>query len=427
VSLATDRVAETDAEPETEERLVVEDLSPHEEVVFLLHTAAETEHALMVQYLYAAWSIDPEGARASWRPELLQIAREEMAHLASVQNLLRFVGGPLNLEREDVPFRTAWYPFPFELEPLSRGSLARYVAAEMPARPPIDRRLLARIRRDAGCHGRRQPLNRVGALYARLLELFQDRSNALAPFFRPGTASSGQARPEWWRADVGRGPLYLRTITSKEEALTLLEDVARQGEGYLAGGRTHFDTFLRMYDEWVAREVDRDEKHHDAGTRHAIYPVARNPYTGQDGEGSAITAPEAFAWAVCFNQHYRLLLVWLSHSLLTLDDAELARGLALRAFGEMLAIADIGQLLTHLPLARDRGRARAGAPFELPYTLALPDRPEDLWAMELDLVQQARARLAALPAVEGSDRIKASLGATLERAQRFIEHHGGRP
>jgi hypothetical protein len=54
VSLATDRAAETDAEPETEERLVVADLSPHEEVVFLLHTAAETEHALMVQYLYAA-------------------------------------------------------------------------------------------------------------------------------------------------------------------------------------------------------------------------------------------------------------------------------------------------------------------------------------------------------------------------------------
>ena len=49
-----------------------------------------------------------------------------MAHFASVQNLLRFIGGPLNFDREDFPFRTDFYPFPFRLEPLGRASLARY-------------------------------------------------------------------------------------------------------------------------------------------------------------------------------------------------------------------------------------------------------------------------------------------------------------
>src|SRR5215203_6094897 len=119
-------------------------LAPRDEATFLLHTAAEIEHALMVQYLYAAYSLlevppagpgVPADARQllrSWRRIILQIAREEMGHLLTVENLLRFIGGPLTLDREDFPFLSAFYPFPFTLERLTRDSLAKYVAAEMP-------------------------------------------------------------------------------------------------------------------------------------------------------------------------------------------------------------------------------------------------------------------------------------------------------
>ena len=112
-------------------------LQPRDEAVFLLHTAAEIEHALMVQYLYAAWSLpaDATGKVGRWRREVLQVAREEMAHLAAVQNLLRFVGGPLNFDREDFPYRSELYPFPFRLEPLEPGIAG-----------PVRRR------RDAGSH-----------------------------------------------------------------------------------------------------------------------------------------------------------------------------------------------------------------------------------------------------------------------------------
>src|SRR5215213_8878066 len=113
--------------------------------VFLLHTAAEIEHALMVQYLYAAYSLAEAGFQGpsvppnaadlagTWRRTIVGIAKEEMAHLLTVQNLLRFIGGPLNFEREDFPFLAFLYPFP--LEPLSKTTLAKYVAAEMPAAP----------------------------------------------------------------------------------------------------------------------------------------------------------------------------------------------------------------------------------------------------------------------------------------------------
>lgn len=83
--------------------------------VFLLHAAAEIEHALLVQYLYAAYSLDktggsgtlvPAGAAATiagWRSKIITIAKEEMAHLLTEQNLLRFIGGPLTFERGDFP------------------------------------------------------------------------------------------------------------------------------------------------------------------------------------------------------------------------------------------------------------------------------------------------------------------------------------
>jgi rubrerythrin len=102
----------------------------------------------MIQYLYAAYSLggpqvpqDKVQLVNGWRRTFIDIAREEMGHLASVQNLLRFVGGPLNLEREDFPFRTGFYPFRFKLERLTKNSLAKYVYAEMPEElmgPDID-------------------------------------------------------------------------------------------------------------------------------------------------------------------------------------------------------------------------------------------------------------------------------------------------
>ena len=113
-----------------------DELSWWDWAVFLLHTAAEIEHALMAQYLYAAYSLadadftgaavpaDAAARTARWRATITAIAREEMAHLLTEQNLLRFIGGPLNFERQDFPFRSALYPFPgYYFDPKGSGSL----------------------------------------------------------------------------------------------------------------------------------------------------------------------------------------------------------------------------------------------------------------------------------------------------------------
>jgi Ferritin-like len=117
-------------------------LEPRDEAVFLLTATAEVEHALMVQYLFAAYSLRVvEGSDARLRMVqvlLIQIAREEIGHLATVQNLLLLIGRPLNFGREHSPYANEIYPFRFKLEAVSLDSLAKYVVAESPLDPPSE-------------------------------------------------------------------------------------------------------------------------------------------------------------------------------------------------------------------------------------------------------------------------------------------------
>jgi Ferritin-like len=222
--------------------------------VFLLHTAAEIEHALMVQYLYAAYSLadggflgaavppNAPGLTNRWQGDIVKIAKEEMAHLLTVQNLLRFIGGPLNFDREDFPFLAFLYPFRFKLEPLTKTSLAKYVAAEMPAEPAQPPELIQEIVRHATEAAEGQPVNRVGALYATLTNVFDTKLTDSD--VRSDTAQS-QASGDDWHAGSG-SPLIVRVVRSRQEAVAALTDIGAQGEGWAsppagAPQPSHFD------------------------------------------------------------------------------------------------------------------------------------------------------------------------------------------
>src|SRR5689334_20827302 len=77
-------------------------ITPQDEAIYLLHIGAEVEHSLMIQYLYAAYSLPGQNIPVTqlpevlkWRQTILDIAREEMGHLVTVQNILHLIGGPL--------------------------------------------------------------------------------------------------------------------------------------------------------------------------------------------------------------------------------------------------------------------------------------------------------------------------------------------
>src|SRR5580765_4466255 len=73
-----------------------------EALIYMLYEAAELEHGIMCQYLFAAFSLkqrEDEGLTAEaleavrrWRSAVSHVATEEMLHLTLVQNVLLAIG-----------------------------------------------------------------------------------------------------------------------------------------------------------------------------------------------------------------------------------------------------------------------------------------------------------------------------------------------
>lgn len=85
-----------------------------EQLIYLLTEAAEIEHGLMCCYIYAAASLrhgDPaltepqRTAVTSWRRAILDLAKEEMVHLALVSNILSAIGSAPHFMRPNFPDR----------------------------------------------------------------------------------------------------------------------------------------------------------------------------------------------------------------------------------------------------------------------------------------------------------------------------------
>jgi hypothetical protein len=381
------------------ERLLLDPaLTAHDAAVFLLHVAAEVEHALLAQYLYAAWSVggsqipvNRADEAEGWRQTILEIAREEMAHLITVQNLLLFLGGPLTFDREDYPFRTDLYPFPFKLQRLTAQSLARYVVAEMPPLDtlpePIRTPMTATII-PLATQGGATRVNRVGALYAAIIELFRDSdSDPSRPSLHLADADfvagseAYQAKAEDW----GYGnAVMVPEITTRAGALSALEGIAEQGEGPTGAmpdlSHSHFKKFFDIFAALQGLEPS-------PGT------VPESPTTTPETTGTYISDSQARDWAYLFNLRYRMLLDFLHHFLLLpgplyeADGDRTSKGLLqLYAFREMRRLAKIGRRLMV------QAAWNAGPPFELPYTLSLPDRDSDRWRVHTD-VFDASSRL----------------------------------
>lgn len=169
------------------------------ELIRLLREAAEVEHALMVQYLYAAFSVKPiyaaiAGYGTANSNDLLGVAIQEMQHLGQVNALLMALDASPHLIRQDFPYQHDIYPFEFNLEPLTQGSLAKYVYTEAPIdamnrnkiSSAADRKFLDLLDHVLGSAPRP---NHVGSLYDRIIQTLQehiatrpDKTTALKPW-----------------------------------------------------------------------------------------------------------------------------------------------------------------------------------------------------------------------------------------------------
>jgi hypothetical protein len=393
----------------------------------LLHVAAEIEHSLMVQYLFAGYSLGgpqvPAGLRGevrAWQETILGVAKEEMGHLVTVQNLHTALGLPLNLDREDYPWGSGFYPFAFTLERLTLGSLATYVCAESPdgwSGPEADE-IRERAAREA--HG---TVNRVGRLYSDIAEILGDRARIPDEAFDASTVPRQASWDEWGRGyrEGARGEssnvpgvpapdLLILEVGSRDAALGALDEIGEQGEAPKpvspddpsdAGEESHFVRFRAIY-----RALSKlDPAVQDRVSR----PIVENP------TAKSMTAADAQAWAHLFNLRYRMLLVNLAHAFeladVPGDGATITpRGALInRTFAEMYNLRAIAGTLVELPVDASSAR-NAGPPFEMPYTLELPRRERDRWALHRDLLEAAAAlieTLRPLASPQGADYLTA--------------------
>ena len=408
----------------------------HGYLVQLLHIASSIEHALMVQYLFAAYSLDDENPRlepderrkvAQWRNLILSVAKEEMGHLLTVQNVLCLLGGQLELVRENYPFDSAFYPFRFRLEPLSLGSLACYTFAEMGEIPRGDEGFRDRIVNLVEEHlsGREEEeslkkkdlrvrdAHQVGRLYERIIEILKD------PKYIPDSAFSHnsvlfQASPDEWGRGYGIGgpppredddfhrgseklqkriadgathaAVMIETAATRQQALNVLNRIAVQGEGRGVEPDSHYMRFRSIMQD-LLDGVCKLSTHAMAEN-----PLIRWPDVPDDATGNQITHPLSEKWGNMFNLRYRMLLTYLSHSFQLAREGSAARlrgAVIHRVFAEMYNIKAIAGILVRLPLTNWTKRERAGPPFQMPYTLAISMDPMDRWQQHRDLLRGA--------------------------------------
>jgi Ferritin-like len=402
--------------------------------IFLLTIAAQIEHSLMVQYLYAGYSLG--GAHvptqhhdevAAWRQLILGIAKEEMGHLITVQNALRFLGAPLAIDRQDYPWDSQLAPYPFTLERLTLASIAKYVVVESPEvwPPDVTAAERAEIERFAAGYGGSQ-INRVGTLYSALIEIIGDPKRVPLSVLHPETYPSQASWDEWGRGygDGARGSSIAGTtktpdvlvmrMASRTNAIAALRAVAEQGEAPGEASardpeRSHFRRFLDIY-----RAFPKDNSWDPAR------PIPDNPAAPGIPAGATQTPildREGGIWANIFNLRYRMLLSYLAQTYqdpanATGADIDTRRGLIVnRMFGEMYNLRAIAAVLVHLPL--DHGSSQCCGPtFQMPYTLQLPETDAGYWILHLDLIAATAALLAEVRAIGNPER--AEYARTLE-------------
>ncbi len=394
-------------------------LEPRDEAVFLLQVASEIEHALMVQYLYAAYSLESSNAKAKgWQDALLAIAKEEMGHLLTVQNILLAIGGPVSLERDEYPFLSRLYPIPFELKRVSRETLGFYVLAEMPSRTvltPAENVTVSQIIQELNLPPGRV-VNRVGRVYNRVLEVV---GSLQSDDFVTEAAEFQADGAQWLAGDFGSFNLLIPRVSNRDQALAALRAIGIQGEGELSGteSRTHFDRFLAIYREFIAEAAP------------AVRPVPDNPNVPslrENEDASSITDPEARRWAQLANLRYRMLLQFLSHYLRAKQGEDPAGRDLLRTwtFDEMRTLGALARKLGTLPQKPGGGPGRAAPPFEYPFSLVPPVGDPQRWRWHLDVALAAQRLIGQINSPELAalqTRTQAQIDALQQRAGTIRE------
>ena len=372
-----------------------------EALYYMLCEAAELEHGIMCQYLYAAFSLkqseaedlSPEEAKAvqRWRKRISHVATQEMLHLSLVQNLLAAIGGAPHLSRPNFPHPASHYPAGVHLAllPFGEPSLQHFMFLERPEGMDIDdaEGMAAFGRATPAMQPgeivpRSQDFKTVGHLYRSIEAGFAhlaDKFGERRLFVGPPRAQATQQYFGWPE---------LVAVTDTASAQKAIDEILEQGEGPRGDWKNaHFGQFVEILDEYLQlREANP--------AFDPVRPVVTvNVRTSERDTGvPLVTDPLTRQVMDLFNVSYEALLLMLQRFFAHTEetDAQL-KALADATVNLMFqAIKPLGDLVTTLPAGPDYPARTAGPSFELFYEsdTVLPHR-EAAWILITERLRQA--------------------------------------
>lgn len=359
-------------------------VNDREQLIYLLTEAAEIEQGLMCTYLYAGWSLKQSAGESvtpaqleainCWRKEIRSVAMEEMAHLATVNNLLMSIGSPPHFRRQNFPVPPGYHPASLvvRLAPLTRDTLAHFVYLERPEGMEMAQ---ASGFETATSYQRRPHATRltptaedydtVGHLYRGIQQGFETLAERLGESALFVGSLDAQLGP-----DIMDLP-GLVTVTDLRSAVLAIDTIIEQGEGGRRDSEeSHYARFVAMaaqYDAFL-RDDPAFVPHRDIVSDPVMFaPIG-------DAPGCHVSAPDSARVLDLANASYGLMLRLLASGTGTPQSPAARRVEIDGAVKLMHVVHALSVLLTTLP-AGGEPTPRAGMNFHLPRSgLALPQR-----------------------------------------------------
>jgi CDGSH-type Zn-finger protein/truncated hemoglobin YjbI len=374
-----------------------------EALIYMLCEAAELEHGIMCQYLYAAFSLkqaEDEGLTAAeqeavqrWRKTISHVATQEMLHLSLVQNLLSAIGCAPHLSRSNFPHPASNYPAGVHLAllPFGEAALQHFMFLERPEGMDLD---------DAegmAAFGRARPAMQPGEIVAR----GQDFATVghLYRSIEAGIAHLADKYGERWlfvgppRAQATQQYFAwpgLVAVTDVASAQRAIDEILEQGEGPRGDWKdAHFGQFVEILDEYTQlREANPAFDPVRPVVTVNVRPAAR------ETDIPLVTDPLTRQVMDLFNVTYEILLLMLQRFFAHTEET----GAQLKALADATvalmfrAIKPLGDAVTTLPAGPGYPGRTAGPSFELFYETdyVLPHR-EAAWILLTQRIRQAAA------------------------------------
>jgi len=339
----------------------------------LLYEAAELEHTLMCTYLYAAFSLrngEAEGLSASeavavagWRRIILNVAVEEMSHLAAVWNITAALGGAPRFGRGNFPLDPGNLPagIVVKLAPFSESVIQHFVHLERPAtsHEPDGEGFALETHFTRGVDSERlTPMaldyETVGAFY----ETLGAKLKAFVTHLGENAAFSGDPLLQLSAAELALAGA--KPVVCMKTALGAFATIVEQGEGAPEhSADSHYQKFLAIRSEYARLKAENPDFQ-------PAFPAAHNPVLrppmGRAGR-VWIEHEEAAATVDLANTGYALMLRLLAHSYLIarpLPEKAVAVDLSM---GLMRAVTLLAERAARLPAGPGSPGCNAGMSF----------------------------------------------------------------